>query len=87
MLILYFYRVYSTKIKLALLFVRKYVILTIRVNQKNSRKNQKNYKGSASMTTYHGSKNVVEYQSSFHTISALDTLKVIGSEVAYGEKK
>lgn len=52
------------------------------------------------MTLYHGSKDIVEYpeirrarfkcpthQISFHTISALDTLKFAGSEVIYGEKK
>ena len=27
------------------------------------------------------------HQISFHTISALDTLKFVGSEVVYGEKK
>lgn len=39
------------------------------------------------MILYHGSKEIVEHQISFHTISALDTLKFIGSEAAYGEKK
>lgn len=52
------------------------------------------------MILYHGSRQIVEYpeirkakfkcpthQISFHTVSALDTLKFIGSEVVYGNKK